>query len=374
MQRFRFAALACAAVFLAAMVPMLKSVNAQAASFSWSISDNHHEPAAIEQALSGTDIPPAYFQVGKMLYMVTTDGGNALYGNDIHVWGGTSIDTLSHLYDVTLAGSNFPTANGAHSWLTGGWVDPNTGIWYTTVHIEWNQAEFAGLPPTNGPNFRVFRRIGIARSYDHGQHWIYLGDAVTSDEPTDLSDYPGSTFDYGDGDQRLYIDDASGYAYLSYVTGWINKDTGARAEVVQEARCPLSQHLVPSCWEKYYQGAWTQPGIGGHGYDATVGYDDLSTIYVSTLHKYIAVMQNSTGTGDYLSWSTHLAQGWWEPLQQFQSYDGLSWYVWWLNPSTNSPYVTTDSARVYASCNEACGVILPQINADAKYMIVTFNT
>src|SRR5262249_31759280 len=58
-----------------------------------------------------------------------------------------------------------------------------------------------------------------AKSTDQGKTWTIAGHVITSPYSTarnDTTAFPNSTFDYGDGDPRLFVDYASGYFYAFY--------------------------------------------------------------------------------------------------------------------------------------------------------------
>jgi hypothetical protein len=144
--------------------------------------------------------------------------------------------------------------------LIGTWVDPDTGDWYGLVHNE-----FTGEPFGDGLHYDS---IDYAVSHNQGKTWTIEGHAITSPYPTlrdDTTAFPNQTYDYGDGDPRLYVDQASGYFYLYYASRIVPKggDAGSVIGLGHVARCPMSAKMATGCWEKWYDGSWSQPGVGG---------------------------------------------------------------------------------------------------------------
>ena len=144
--------------------------------------------------------------------------------------------------------------------LIGTWVDPDTGNWYGLVHDEFTPSPFG-----DGMHYDS---IDYAESTDQGQQWTIEGHAITSPYSTtrgDTTAFPNQTYDYGDGDQRLFVDTASGYFYLYYASSIIDKPgcPGAIQRLERVARAPISGKMATGSWEKWYDGSWSQPGVGG---------------------------------------------------------------------------------------------------------------
>lgn len=141
--------------------------------------------------------------------------------------------------------------------LIGTWVDPDTGDWIGLVHNE-----FTGGPFNDGMHFDS---IDYAISTDQGHTWDIAGHALTSPYSTkrmDTAAFPNQTYYFGDGDQRLFVDVASGYFYVYYSSMIVNKAGGyIRHEHV--ARAPISGKMATGTWQKWYNGTWTQSGVGG---------------------------------------------------------------------------------------------------------------
>ena len=146
--------------------------------------------------------------------------------------------------------------------LMGVWVDPDTGDWYGLVHNEFTPEPF-------GDNsFAHYDAIDVAVSHNQGKVWTITGHALTSPYSTTRGDsaaFPNGTFDYGDGDPRLFVDAASGYFYVQYDSRIVPKagTAGSADDLAHVARAPMSAKMATGSWTKWYDGSWSQPGIGG---------------------------------------------------------------------------------------------------------------
>ena len=121
--------------------------------------------------------------------------------------------------DATPDGSGLRAANYCD--LVGTWVDPDTGDWYGLVHNEFTPQPFG-----DGLHYDA---IDYAVSTDQGKTWTIQGHAITSPYSTkrgDTTAFPKQTYYYGDGDQRLFVDTASGYFYVYYGSRVVDKRDG----------------------------------------------------------------------------------------------------------------------------------------------------
>ncbi|MZD04547.1 hypothetical protein GTW43_05545 [Streptomyces sp. SID5785] len=291
--------------------------------------------------------------------------------------------------------------------LMGVWVDPDTGDWYGLVHNE-----FTPDPYGDGLHYDA---VDYAVSTDQGHTWDIKDHVLTSPYSTrrgDSAAFPHDTYYYGDGDPRLFVDTASGYFYVYYNSrvipkggvpgGWTD---GSRAHV---ARAPMSGKMAPGSWKKWYDGAWSQPGIGGHEsnmepVDAThttgytpVAHDydpanagsvaeqqaagelpakaDLLTMNVSYnahLGLYIgqpeALTQDSTQPQRFYA-TDNLATQKWRLIGDTGDYLSGSWYRWMLDSvSRTSSTIVGKHFRSYCSFQCSGG-------ADGEYYDTTVTT
>ncbi|MCX5208332.1 RICIN domain-containing protein [Kitasatospora sp. NBC_00240] len=153
-----------------------------------------------------------------------------------------------------------PTVSSEKSYcdLVGLWVDPDTGDWYGLVHNEFTNQPFGDGIHYDGIDYAV--------STDQGKTWTIKDHAITSPYSTtrgDTTAFPNQTYSYGDGDPRLFVDTASGYFYVHYGSRIVEKGGSWTTFYEHVARAPISGKMAPSSWQKWYNGAWTQPGVGG---------------------------------------------------------------------------------------------------------------
>ncbi|MFD3662516.1 RICIN domain-containing protein [Streptomyces sp. NPDC058659] len=173
--------------------------------------------------------------------------------------------------------STYPPAGSSYSQknfcdLAGVWVDPDTGDWYGLVHNEFTPQPFGDGVHYDGIDYAV--------STDQGRTWTIKDHVITSPFSTkrgDTAAFPQQTYHYGDGDQRLFVDTASGYFYAFYGSRIVEKNGGWKAFHAHVARAPISGKMAPGSWRKWYDGAWTEPGVGGRESNMTpVGGTDTT--------------------------------------------------------------------------------------------------
>lgn len=186
--------------FLMAFVIVLSlPISGWAADFSWVIDDT---TTYVSVPGSGSDYvcdaDPGMYYDGSNLYFVYSCPG-------MH-WRrfvGSGMDDLQELPESKLVGFDQPH-NDDWYWLCGLWVDEETGTWYTTVHVEFNY----------GDGKTHERYIGYATSTDQAATWVYQETIISGDNPEFVSECPGRYEPFGTGDQKFFVDEASGYIYI----------------------------------------------------------------------------------------------------------------------------------------------------------------
>lgn len=264
------------------------------------------------------------------------------------------------------AGSSYAEANYCD--LTGIWVDPDTGNWYGLVHNEFTPQPFG-----DGLHFDA---IDFALSTDQGKTWTIEGHAVTSPFSTargNTTAFPNSSYYYGDGDPRLFVDYASGYFYVFYASRTLDKSGGTAVWLQHVARAPIAGKMVSGSWEKWYNGSWSQAGVGGaesdiipsdgvgQGYlssssdysPSTAGTVEsqvaagtmpdnsqlavMNVAYDAYLGEYIGTPQNTvaqdagTLTPLHFYATKDLATEQWTDMGLVSSEDNAAWYRWFLD-------------------------------------------
>ncbi|MFD0569440.1 hypothetical protein ACFQ0T_09375 [Kitasatospora gansuensis] len=179
---------------------------------------------------------------------------------------------------ATFAPSGSGYAQKNYCDLSGLWVDPDTGDWYGLVHNEFTPQPFG-----DGLHFDA---IDYAVSTDQGKTWTIKDHVITSPYSTargDTAAFPNQTYDYGDGDQRLLVDTASGYFYVFYGSRVVDKNGSWKAFHAHVARAPIASKMAPGSWQKWYDGSWSEAGTGGResnmvpvGASNTTGYTPVA--------------------------------------------------------------------------------------------------
>ncbi|MET8629133.1 RICIN domain-containing protein [Kitasatospora sp. NPDC004669] len=287
--------------------------------------------------------------------------------------------------------------------LVGTWVDPDTGDWYGLVHNEFTPQPFG-----DGLHYDA---IDYAVSTDQGKTWSIKDHVITSPYSTTRGDdaaFPNQTYDYGDGDPRLFVDTASGYFYVYYGSRIIPKAGvgGGNGGLAHVARAPIAAKMAPGSWQKWYDGNWAQPGEGGlesnmlpvtpaapTGYTppakdyrpSTPGSVDqqvaagqlpaksplfiMNIAYDAYLGLYIGEPEVVSGTAPQQFYATKdLATQQWSLLGDSGSgYTSGSWYRWMLDPASRTGgTVIGKTFRSY--CSIACAT------SDGEYADITIGS
>ncbi|WP_405913987.1 RICIN domain-containing protein [Streptomyces sp. NBC_00963] len=257
--------------------------------------------------------------------------------------------------------------------LAGVWVDPASGDWYGLVHNEFTPSPFGDGMHYDGIDYAV--------SKNQGKTWSIEDHVITSPYSTkrgDTAQFPKDTYNYGDGDPRLYVDNASGYFYVFYASRVLNKSGGGAIWQQHVARAPISRKMAPSSWKKWHDGAWQSPGTGGaesniipsdgngSGYTAPADEYKPSTggkaadqvaqgtmpdnsqltvmniTWNAYLGKYIGTPQNNIAQATNTKSPLHfyatddLATQKWQDIGSVAENQNASWYRWFLDSETKT--------------------------------------
>ncbi|SDD32565.1 hypothetical protein SAMN04487894_10834 [Niabella drilacis] len=234
---------------------------------------------------------------------------------ELKVWKGASADRMHYRYDAALnfklgaaglAFDNIPYPDGPKSrgqiWPLGLYIDSND-TFYCYIHNEtgWYAGgtgytineQFEGEPD--------FRHIGLMTSIDHGHTWNFDGWIITAQEKSYSTRYlpdpqlkggqEGPEYALGAGDCSLFENPNDEYLYLFYTKIYTKNGTFTDSTCVARAL-----KKSPGTWNKWYNGAWTQPAnnglespIYGHqGYGPSVAWSRY-------LKKYIIVSSYRAG-------------------------------------------------------------------------------
>ncbi|KAA2260655.1 RICIN domain-containing protein [Solihabitans fulvus] len=301
------------------------------------------------------------------------------------------------------AGSGYSQKNFCD--LVGVWVDPDTGAWYGLVHNEFTPEPFGAR------SFSHYDSIDLAVSTNQGRVWTIKSHIITSPYSTkrgDTAAFPNETFYYGDGDPRLFADPASGYFYVYYGSRVVPKvgTPGSTDGLAHVARAPMSQKMAAGSWQKWYDGSWSQPGVGGKesnmepataanpsGY-TPIGHDynpankgtvdqqiaagtlpSKSELFVMNI-AYDAALGLYVGTPEAVDQSAKVSQKYyvtddlatqrWRYVGDSGDYKSDSWYRWFLD-GQNRTNSTVVGGTFRAYCAIACA------NSDGEYASVTID-
>ncbi len=197
--------------------------------------------------------------------------------------------------------------------------------------------------------------LGLAISKDDGLHWTDLGEIVRPNQP-----YEADLAGFDIGSPRL-VDSPDGQYFYVYFPDWIANGTPqpTTATVVSVARAPIASVLEAAAGErphaaafqKYYEGAWSQPGIGGLSTDLNpnAGYAGSANVaYDSAFGRYVMVTDDTQ----------HIAYA--------ESENGLAWTL---------PVLLTQDENSQASFNYAVPIGTgydPNILGEQFYVFFTY--
>jgi hypothetical protein len=188
--------------------------------------------------------------------------------------------------------------------------NPGAGKLLSVYHAEINT------------NTSFYSLLGLALSSNDGMSWTDLGEIIRLNQP-----YEADLAGFDIGLPRLVISPDGQYFYV-YFPDWIANGTTqpsgtivsvARASITSVLESAFGPHPHPAAFEKYYQGTWSQPGIGGLSSDLnpTAGFAGSPNVaYDGVLQRYVMITDDTQNIAyaespDGLEWSLPV------PLVQF---------------------------------------------------------
>jgi hypothetical protein len=139
----------------------------------------------------------------------------------------------------------------------GGVYRDGAGTLYGFYHAE-DQEGLPNIPGTRIPGF--YASIGLATSRDAGSTWQKQGPVITSQKPKAWTAYDGQA-DRGAAAPGVVLDAGGRYLYLFYED---HSRVNGRGVQIFVARADLTAGPpAPGRFSKYYDGAFSEPGIGG---------------------------------------------------------------------------------------------------------------
>jgi len=177
-------------------------------------------------------------------------------GNQTFLMEGRSFATAQPVR-VVLGPSNKP----------GAYDEQYAGI--SSVYLDRRRREILGFfhaeKPTGGKNqegtFRFYATIALAVSRDGGANFTKVGPILTG-LPEDPH-WKGTA--QGNADVSVTVDDTGKWLY-AYYTEHSRRDPAngrQRSVITCMARSAVSDGGRPGTWKKYYNGSFSEPGLGG---------------------------------------------------------------------------------------------------------------
>jgi hypothetical protein len=244
---------------------------------------------------------PAFWRNGQLQVLNSTGGNASVRGSG---------PDQAHLGSPQQV--NFPHYNPWPTWFEAVWQDPSTGVLFAWYHQEhWGLCAGSRL---------AVPQIGAAISYDGGKTFGDMGPVLTSGDPYSCAAQNGYTAG-GVGDFSVILDRKNEYFYFLFS----HYDGPLESQGVAIARMPFAnRHNPAGAAKKYYNGGWTEPGIGGRDtpiFPAKVSWLSAATdsfwgpsVHWNTyLKSYVMLLNRSCCTtgypqeGIYLSFSADLS-------------------------------------------------------------------
>jgi hypothetical protein len=293
-------------------------------------------PAPIAQLPSYVDSnSPAFWDEDGILYSFSSAWSETYRAS------GDTVENLAEPVLVQLPATERPGT----VWLEAVWRDPEDLTLYGWYHLEPSD-----LPCLTAPV------IGAAVSYDEGLTWQDRGVVIENGYPVDC-EYNNGYFVGGNGDFSVVIGPTGQNFYFLF-----SNYGGPRDEQgVAVARSALADRGQPGTVTKYYQGAWSEPGLRGRA-TATLrsgtGWKgpQVESFWGPSVHwnpflgLYVSLLNHTDGQfwaqeGVYISFSYDLVS-WTKPVKILTSSD---WYPQVMGLTQNATdSLATQSMRLYA--------------------------
>ncbi|WP_239302788.1 hypothetical protein [Paenibacillus sp. ACRRY] len=323
--------------------------------FTWSLGTYNALPYSVSGDGQGT-----IMKIGSEYWFFLTRSSDP-YAK-LRRFKGTSVDNMTEQTAGSMDTTSFTKPNGddRYWWIGGMWRDPATGLLYAPMHVEY---DYSGVEHTYSRSewTWAFRRVVLGVSADNGLTWTNSGDIVTSDNPSqrgDRSKYAGSYQMTGLGDQSIVVDNTGGYIYLYSSYAWYPKINNSKSFwgpstwAVQVSRSAISDKMAPGTWKKFYNGTWTEPGLGGKGSDVFANANVTSVSYNTYLNKFMAIgnwQDTQSGVAStFITTASSLESQDWAPQQEFIDHDNSRWYNWFWNPTEETMNTTGQTFRFYS--------------------------
>ena len=197
--------------------------------------------------------------------------------------------------------------------------------------------------------------MALARSTDNGITWKREGVILSGADPKP-ADQTGATSQPGISEPGTII--ANGYIYMFYQ--YIpNRTLDPEApSVIQVARAPASGDGAPGTWTKYYQGSFSQPGLGGRGSPVVAtGKGTACTrpvqvwpAFSTYLNAYVLTFLCNEGwffstSTDLITWTTPTN---FMPMKMWQHCQPMDWNFIFVTPGNKAGVIGRTGYVLYA--------------------------
>jgi len=222
-------------------------------------------------------------------------------GNDTYLWSGKSLSEAMPVSRVLSPGPAGSMDNN-YAGIASVCHDKQRKRLIAFYHAE--DKEGIGKVAVNDVQ-GFYGRVCVAESPANKVQFSKLGPALTADQPKKPRGWETeggpvqAWMSQGVGDPSVCID-ADGEHLLCMYNEHSNRLKAGRGVQLCVARAPLSSAGLPGSWTKFYQGAFSEPGLGGHDTPVITAAPQGETItphlqYVSQWQRYIVVF----GVGIY---------------------------------------------------------------------------
>ncbi len=193
---------------------------------------------------------------------------------------GDSMTRLASPRDVLLPGKAGEFDNG-YAGISGAWRAPSGELLaiYHAEDQEGMQRNKEGIPG-------FYCRIALAVSHNGGAMFEKRGPILTGQ----LAKVAGGRFDQGVGEPWLLAAPGGRFLYCYYDS---HESIGGRGVTICMARCAVADAMKPDAWRKWFDGGFTEPGLGGRdtpvvtsgARDACVVFPQVT--YVPALRQFV---------------------------------------------------------------------------------------
>jgi hypothetical protein len=227
---------------------------------------------------------------------------------------GKSMESLALLRKVLAPGSKGSFDNG-YAGISAAYLDKKSGELLAFYHAE--DQEDMGRCASGVPGF--YCSVALALSPDEGFTFTKSGPVITSQLPKDPKGPP----DQGCGEVCVTPDKDNRYLFAYYTE---HSRVDRRGVQICLARCRIEDRGRPGTWRKFYEGSFSQPGLGGKDTPVVSAQDTRAdalcphVTYSKILRKYVMVL-NINAYAEFLKGTRPEQSG----IYVGFSDDGIAW-------------------------------------------------